>query len=455
MKMNRSLGVSTEIQRQLKANRLGMLNSVYPKGFSCKEPDNSRSRVFTVYNTLQTMVVTATMQDKTLKNSVNMHYISHQKERMIEECDLKEKIAKEKKEDSAKSPTAGRPKLYKEKLPKSKQSDISLNTAAYSKARKRVPLELANELFQKSITRNANNGYSHFNGYRVFMGDGTYVQMQDTEELRDKYAVKSNGVESEGYPQGLLEVITERGTGQVFSYGLSSRHTSELELFYDMLDELPGQSILLVDDLYNTYEMFSKLESNNVKIVVPGKRKRNYSVVKIIDDGDELVTIKKPGDRPRWLPENAIALPEEIMLRRLQCISPEGKSYILYTTVFDEDITKDEIVNLYFSRWDIEISIREVKTIMDINILRSKSELMIKKELAVSMAAYNLIRQIIYNGIRDMPFSPKEDFFQKLYSLNKDVFIDKKGRVYNQWSTGRKRNKFNNQERVATGTSTL
>ena len=31
MKMNRSLGISTEIQKQLDDDRLGLLNSVYPK----------------------------------------------------------------------------------------------------------------------------------------------------------------------------------------------------------------------------------------------------------------------------------------------------------------------------------------------------------------------------------------------------------------------------------------
>ncbi len=439
MKMNRSLGLSTEIQKQLKDNRLGMLNSVYPTEFDYKEPDKSRKRVFTPFNTLQTMVVTATMQDKTLKNSVNIHYISHQKERELEEKHLKEQIRKEKEEARLRSRKRGRPKRYKAQLPKSKQEDLSLNTAAYSKARKRVPLELINELFRKSIINDSKNDYSHWHGYRVFIGDGTYLQIQDTVELREKYAVKHNGIESDGYPQGLLETITERGTGQIFSYALSNRHIGELELFYEMIDELPAKSILLVDDLYNTYETFAKLESENRKIVVPGKRVRKYSVVKKINEDDEIVVIKKPKTRAKWLPDNAIDLPEEIKLRRIQCVSPEGKPYILYTSILDEKIKKDEIVNLYFTRWDIEVSIREVKTIMDINILRSKSELMIQKELAVSLAAYNLIRKLIYNGIKDMPFSPKEDFFQELYTLNKNILVDKKGRVYNKWSTGRKR----------------
>ncbi|MDA3904672.1 MAG: IS4 family transposase [Bacteroidales bacterium] len=443
MKMNRSLGISTEIQKQLDDNRLGLLNSVYPKELLQheKSSNNSRDRIFTTSKTLQTMLITATMQDKTLKNSVILHYISHQKERELESGHLKEKIKKEKEEERNKPRKSGRPKLFKAKLPKSKIEDHSLNTAAYSKARSRVPIELVNDLFSQSIIKDAENDYSHWCGYRVYIGDGTYVQMQDNDELREKFAVKHNGVESEGYPQGLLETITERGTGQIFSYDLSNRHTGELELFYNMMNDLPSKSILLLDDLYNTYETFSKLESRDVKIIVPGKRKRNYTVVKVIERGDEIVTIKKPATRPKWLPDNAIPLPVEIKLRRVQCVSPDGKSYVLYTSVLDEEIKKEDIVNLYFTRWDVEVSIREIKTIMDINILRSKSYEMIKKELSVSLTAYNLIRTIIYNGIKDMPFSPKENFFYEFYTLNKNVFIDKKGRVYNQWSTGRRRNK--------------
>ncbi len=450
MKINRSLGVSTKIQEALNSSHIGLLNSVYPTDLGAGHGNHGsgRDRVYTVSGTLQTMLITATMQDKSLKNSVNLHYISHQKSRELRMAALTKDIQEEEQKAGQGPRKAGRPRLFKPKLPKSKASDHSLNTAAYSKARKRVPQALADELFGSSIIEDAKNDYSHWFGRRVFIGDGTYVQMQDTEELRKIYAVKHNGTtEPKGYPQGLLEAITARGTGQLFSYGLSSRHTGELELFYGMMGNLPGQSILLLDDLYNTYEIFAKLESLDVKVVVPGKRKRKYSVIGKIGEGDEIVTIKKPMSRPGWLPEDAIDLPGKITLRRIECVSPEGKGYVLYTSVLDGDIKKGHIINLYFTRWDVEVSIREIKTIMDINILRSKSEDMIRKELAVSLSAYNLIRKIIYESIKDMPFSPKESLVQEFYSLYKNILVDKKGRVYNKWSTGRKRNKANNTKR--------
>ena len=120
-------------------------------------------------------------------------------------------------------------------MPKSLEKDISLNTAAYSKARERVPIELTKELFKASRIEQAENAYTHWNGYRVFIGDGTYLQMQDTESIRKEYEVKHNAISGQGYPQGLLEVIIERGTGQLYSFELSNRHVSELSLFYKML----------------------------------------------------------------------------------------------------------------------------------------------------------------------------------------------------------------------------
>jgi hypothetical protein len=83
---------------------------------------------------------------------------------------------------------------------------------------------------------------------------------------------------------------------------------------------------------------------------------------------------------------------------------------------------------------------------MDINILRSKTPDMALKELVVALATYNLIRKVIYASIKDLPFSPKEDFIFKFYTLNQDLLVDKKGRVYSRWSTGRKRTDSVNQK---------
>ena len=454
MKENRSLAISTVIQKHQKSNILNLLESVFPDQVLEKEiPGTVRNRVFSIHTTLLTMVLTATQEDKSLKNSVTLYYGLHQRIR----AKLQEDALSERKKyelESKENPRAGRPRKKILSIPKSKEKDISLNTAAYSKARTRLPLELTRELFSASRLKRVKNQYSHWHNRRVFIGDGTYVQMQDTPELRDKYKVMYKGVPKIGYPQGLIVAVIERGTGQITTFDISNRHKSELALFYDLIDRLPEGSILLLDDLYNCYEIFAKCIRKNIDIIVPAKRERKHQVIKRISENDEIIEVKMPTKHSPWLTgtENTR---KQIKLRQIKCMSPDGKEYKLHSTVLDEKIRADEFQIQYLTRWDIEIGIREIKTIMDINILRSKTPEMVLKELNVSLATYNLIRQIIYEGIKKMPFPPEEDLIQKFYTLNKNIFVDKKGRVYARWSTGRRRTKGVDKKRDAAKAETM
>jgi len=437
MKLNRSLAISNKIQECKTGNIIGLLEKEFPSWvLDQSEKGAGRNRVFTLNNTLLTMVLTSTQQDKTLKNSVDLYYMIHQQHKHQALKELEHHVQKQKELDQALAiKRAGRPKKYAIQLPKSLEKDISLNTAAYSKARERIPGKLTQDLFKATRIEDADNLYTHWHGYRVLIGDGTYVQMQDTQSLRKAYEVRHNEVDS--YPQGLLEVLIERGTGQLYSFRLANRHLSELALFYQMLEEVPPGSLLLLDDLYNCFEIISKCKRKGIELVMPAKRERGYELVEVLASGDEIIRIATPKTRSKWLHENEKA--NTFLLRRICCKSPEGKQYVLHTTILDKEIDKEEIQLLYLTRWDIEIGIREIKTIMDINVLRSKTPDMALKELAATLAAYNLIRKVIYASIRDLPFSPKEDFIQKFYTFNQDILIDKTGRVYNRWSTGRRR----------------
>lgn len=444
MKLNRSLAISSKIQECKMGNIIGLLEKEFPSSVMESSKDNieGRSRVFTINNTLLTMVLTATQEDKSLKNSVDLYYLIHQQHKQQALEGLGQDAQKRKELDGMSVKKPGRPRKYTVRLPKSLDKDISLNTAAYSKARGRLPIGLTQELFLASRIQHAENTYTHWHGLQVLIGDGTYVQMQDTKSIREDYEVKHNGVGSEGYPQGLLEAVIERGTGQVHCFKLSNRHVSELAQFYEMIDELPPKSVLLLDDLYNCFEIISKCKRKKIEIVVPAKRERNYELVETVAEGDEIIVIKTPKNRSKWLENNEKA--SKILLRRIICKSPEGKEYVLHTTILDKGIGRDEIQLLYLTRWDIEVGIREIKTVMDVNILRSKTPDMALKELTVSLATYNLIRKIIYASITDLHFSPKEDFIFKFYTANKSIHVDKKGRVYNRWSTGRRRTKTTN-----------
>jgi hypothetical protein len=164
MKNNRSLSISTKISSTQKGNLLTVLSRHIPDiVYRDDSPEKRRNRVYSSSATLETMLLTATQEDKSLRNSVLLYYTSHQKKRELLQQELDEQQNQLKiEEHRIKERRRGRPNKYDNKLPKSKQEDISLNTAAYSKARKRLPVELTEKLFSHSRLENVKNNYSHF-----------------------------------------------------------------------------------------------------------------------------------------------------------------------------------------------------------------------------------------------------------------------------------------------------
>jgi hypothetical protein len=444
MTPNRSLSLSYQVQNLMRSNLLQVIQPVFPfdivKSFRSKKQNNTRDRIYNRENTLLSMIISAIHEDKSLQNSVNIIQEIHN--RNIEHIkDYAKKVVEEEKDydlKNNKSNKPGRPKLYKAHISKSKLQSVSSNTAAYSKARKRLDDELINEVFEKTKDFSDLAAIYKWKGLNVFITDGTYFQMQDTKELRKKYGTQKDSSGSlSAYPQGLLQGVIHQGTGSIFAYQIGTRQQSELELLFPLVEQIPQKTLLLADDLYNTYAIFTLLADRQIDIIVPGKRKRIYKVIETIDQEDQIVEITRTA-RPGWLPER-YKLPEKLVLRRISYkdINHQGKGHILYTSILDKSIDKDEIIDKYTTRWDIEITIREIKTLMGMNIARSKTEAMVLKEFKVAIVAYNLIRKVIAQSTDGTAFSPEEDIIQKYIEANQIALVDKLGRVYNRWSPGR------------------
>ena len=95
-------------------------------------------------------------------------------------------------------------------------------------------------------------------------------------------------------------------------------------------------------------------------MIVPGKRSRNYEVIRNITENDQVVKISKTTCPDYVSKEEWENLPDAIVLRRITYTYPTKnglESAILFTTIVDDKITATEIVTKYTMRWDIEISI--------------------------------------------------------------------------------------------------
>jgi len=98
-------------------------------------------------------------------------------------------------------------------------------------------------------------------------------------------------------------------------------------------------------------------------------------------------------------------------------LQPDGFRSIdlyLFTTLLDASrYTLEELVILYGRRWDVELDLRYVKATFDMNMLTSKSQDVVRKELAAGLAAYNLVRICMLLAAQASGISPVQLSFTK------------------------------------------
>jgi IS4 transposase len=114
---------------------------------------------------------------------------------------------------------------------------------------------------------------------------------------------------------------------------------------------------------------------------------------------DHVVTWTKP-QRPEWMDEETYAqIPNEMKIRELRFkVQQPGfrvNELVLVTTMLDaEEYTKEELAGLFIQRWNIELELRSIKAVMQMDVLRCKSPEMVEKEIWMHLLAYNVIRGV-------------------------------------------------------------
>ena len=139
--------------------------------------------------------------------------------------------------------------------------------------------------------------------------------------------------------------------------------------------------------------MIHDLKDKNVDVIVPGHTQRctDFRKGKRLGKKDHITVWKKP-IRPEWMSQEAYEkYPNEIQIREFKS---SGVIYI--STFFDASLyPKNELCLLYKRRWEVELHLNSIKTVMGMDMLSCKSPEMLRKEIGVHLLAYNIVRTLI------------------------------------------------------------
>ena len=274
----------------------------------------------------------------------------------------------------------------------------SLNTGPYCKARQRLPLGLVVGL-QRAIAQRLEQRSPrswHWQGRAVKLLDGTTVSMPDTASNQETFPQSSEQKPGLGFPQARVVGLLSLGSGAALDWAMDAckgKGTGEQALFRELFDSLEAGDVVLADCLYCTYWIFAMLKARGVDLLTRQHARRgcDFRGGKRLGRGDHLVQWQRPR-RPDWMDEQTYrGIPETLCVREVKV-----NGWILSTTLLDARSTPGlELDRLYRSRWNIEVDFRSIKAVMGMDILRCKSPAMVRKEVAVHLLAYTLVRAVM------------------------------------------------------------
>ena len=271
-------------------------------------------------------------------------------------------------------------------------SGIPFAVSSYCEARGKLPLQLLQLLLlwsHEQADRSMDVAWKI--GGRILIADGSSYSMPDTPELAGHFQLAPGTKPGVGYPTGKLMGLLDATTGMFIQLLALPLFQHDMRCVIGVHPMLRSGDILLGDRAFCSFAHFCLLQSRGVFACMRlHQRRKNKSA------GLQRWTKSRPA--PLWMNAAQFAgLPAFIDVRIVSyTIRRSGyrtRHVLVATTLMDQVLWPDEkIAELYGHRWTIETCFDHLKTTMKMSVLRCKSPDGVKKELAVYLIAYNLVR---------------------------------------------------------------
>ena len=262
-------------------------------------------------------------------------------------------------------------------------------------------------------------------GLQLFGIDGTTVRVPDSDENFEHFGKPGSKRAEAAYPQVRVVTVLDLGLRLISQAKMGPLSQGENTLAKSMLNDLPQNSLCLMDRGFMSFAHFYKISQNqeNRHFVCRAKSNTRFRFKERLPDGSILATLCASPDAQKKDPGMA----KEIEVRVIEYkIEGHGELIRLFTSLLDyKKYPARDIAILYHRRWDIEISFDELKTEM-LNrkeSLRSKSPEGVEQEIWSILMTYNLIRREMALTAQEHGANPSVMSFKSSLLFIHDFFI--------------------------------
>jgi hypothetical protein len=291
---------------------------------------------------------------------------------------------------------------------------VSANTSAYSQARSRLPLEVA-EKVSDLIFESLQQEPKILSGLDrpMFLLDGSSILLPHTEELVTAYPPPSNQHGDSHWPAMRVlvahDVVSGLAARSCWGPINGAEAVSEQRLAKDIMGRLPAGCVVMGDRNFGVFSMaYYALQQNHpclFRLTEARARKLNGGTTPNAKT-DRAVSWLSSRDDRRSNPELAegSCVEGRLLVCKIRGVGGKPQKLYFFTTL---DRTAGQILELYGHRWNIETDLRSLKREVRLHMLDAKSKAMVEKELVLGVAAYNLTRATMNQAASALHLNPR------------------------------------------------
>ena len=306
--------------------------------------------------------------------------------------------------------------------PRRETGPVSGNTAAYNKARHRLPLSIVESCCDRIFEQLTSEADGVLPGLRqrAFFFDGTSVQLPPSPALRQCYPPGSNQHGESHWPLLRMLVAHDLQTGLAMrpQWGPANgkRAVGEQQLLEASIDRLPASSLVVGDANFGVFSVAycGTQRGHSVLLRLTAVRALHLAGGPLQDGMDRSIAWKPTREDRRRHPH----LPKDACVHGrllVGLVQPSNQAKPFLLAIFTTwDATPQQILDVYGQRWNIETDLRTLKGTLHLEQLRCTTQEMVAKELDLAMAAYNLVRAVMYLTAQKTGLPPRAYSFTRV-----------------------------------------
>lgn len=245
-------------------------------------------------------------------------------------------------------------------------------------------------------------------GHRVMVADGSCVTAPDTPANQKAFPQQSVQKPGCGFPIVRLVALLSLSTGMLTAWATGSWSQHEIGLLQSLWDYLRPGEVLMADRGFCNWGLLAQCLHRGLHAVfrVKGVRRRDFRRGKRLSRDERLVKWHKPIQRAKTIDAQTWALlPEVLDLRLVRCrLALPGfrtRKVILVTTLLDSaKYPLEALSKLYFRRWTMELTLRNIKITLQMDQLSCKNPQNLDREIPMHFLVHNLVRRLMLEAAR-------------------------------------------------------